>query len=43
MFYTILYSTTKDRYYIGATENLEEQVKKHNYFNLIFCHSSVLN
>jgi len=26
----ILYSTFRDRYYIGSTSNLEERIKKHN-------------
>lgn len=34
MFYTyILYSTSKDRFYIGSTENPLERLKKHNYSN----------
>lgn len=34
MFYTyILYSSLKDKYYIGASENLEERLKKHNNKN----------
>ncbi len=31
MFYTyILFSTKKNKYYIGSTSNLEERIKKHN-------------
>ena len=31
MFHTyILFSTKKNKYYIGSTSNLEERIKKHN-------------
>ena len=34
MFFTyILYSKTRDKFYIGATENPEERLKKHNSKN----------
>ena len=34
MFYTyILYSAAKDKFYIGATENPSERLKKHNNKN----------
>ncbi|MNK25847.1 GIY-YIG nuclease superfamily protein [compost metagenome] len=41
MFYTyILYSLSKDKYYIGATENPEERIKKHNNKNKGFTNQS---
>ena len=41
MFYTyILYSPSKDKYYIGATENPEERIKKHNNKNKGFTNQS---
>ncbi len=34
MFYTyIVYSTSKDKFYVGATENPDERIKKHNNKN----------
>lgn len=34
MFYTyILYSSSKDKYYVGSTENPQERLKKHNSKN----------
>jgi len=41
MFFTyILYSKTRDKFYIGATENPEERLKKHNSKNKGFTNQS---